>query len=236
MLNVSRIRAITLDLDDTLWPIWPTIARAEQVLDTWLTEQAPATAVRLRDAEWRRVLRAEVEATHPEWAHDLTALRRESIRLALERAGDDPGLAGAAFDVFFAERQRVDLFADTVPALRALGARYPIVALSNGNADLARVGLAEHFTAALSAREFGVAKPHAPIFHAAARLAGVDPGAVLHVGDDPQLDVLGGLGAGMQVAWVNRQGAVWAHAPHRPHLSVAHLGELCERVLQGGDS
>jgi hypothetical protein len=26
-LDVSRIRAITLDLDDTLWPIWPTIAR-----------------------------------------------------------------------------------------------------------------------------------------------------------------------------------------------------------------
>ena len=27
-LDLSRIRAITLDLDDTLWPIWPTIARA----------------------------------------------------------------------------------------------------------------------------------------------------------------------------------------------------------------
>lgn len=234
MLNVARIRAITLDLDDTLWPIWPTIARAEQVLDTWLTERAPATASRLRDAEWRSVLRAEVEAAHPEWAHDLTALRRESIRLALERAGDDPTLAEPAFDVFFAERQRVDLFDDAVPALRALGARYPIVALSNGNADLTRVGLAAHFTAAVSAREFGVAKPHAPIFHAAARLVGVEPEAVLHVGDDPQLDILGGLGAGMQVAWVNRHGAVWAHEPQRPHLSVAHLGELCERVLQGG--
>lgn len=234
MLNVARIRAITLDLDDTLWPIWPTIARAEQVLDTWLTERAPATASRLRDAEWRRVLRAEVEAAHPDWAHDLTALRRESIRLALERAGDDPTLAEPAFDVFFAERQRVDLFDDAVPALRALGARYPIVALSNGNADLTRVGLAAHFTAAVSAREFGVAKPHASIFHAAARLVGVEPAAVLHVGDDPQLDILGGLGAGMQVAWVNRHGAAWAHEPQRPHLSVAHLGELCERVLQGG--
>ena len=31
-LDVSRIRAITLDLDDTLWPIWPAIARAEDVL------------------------------------------------------------------------------------------------------------------------------------------------------------------------------------------------------------
>ena len=31
-LELSRIRAITLDLDDTLWPIWPTIERAERVL------------------------------------------------------------------------------------------------------------------------------------------------------------------------------------------------------------
>ena len=36
MLDLSRIRAITLDLDDTLWPVWPTIHRAEQVLSDWL--------------------------------------------------------------------------------------------------------------------------------------------------------------------------------------------------------
>ena len=43
-LDVSRIRAITLDLDDTLWPIWPTITRAENVLQAWLADHAPATA------------------------------------------------------------------------------------------------------------------------------------------------------------------------------------------------
>ena len=44
MLDLSRIRAITLDLDDTLWPVWPTIHRAEQVLSDWLMQHAPATA------------------------------------------------------------------------------------------------------------------------------------------------------------------------------------------------
>ena len=43
-LDRSRIRAITLDLDDTLWPIWPTIARADQAMRDWLAERAPAAA------------------------------------------------------------------------------------------------------------------------------------------------------------------------------------------------
>ena len=44
MLDPSQIRAITLDLDDTLWPIWPTIHRAEEVLLLWLKERAAKTA------------------------------------------------------------------------------------------------------------------------------------------------------------------------------------------------
>ena len=36
MLNLTKIKAITLDLDDTLWPIWPAIERAEAALSEWL--------------------------------------------------------------------------------------------------------------------------------------------------------------------------------------------------------
>lgn len=230
MLDLSRIRAITLDLDDTLWPIWPTIARAEVALNGWLAQHAPATARLLLDVELRRALRAEVERDLVDQAHDLSLLRRESIRRALQRAGDDPALAAPAFEVFFAERQRVELFADAIPALERLSARFPVVALSNGNADLQRVGLARYFKAGLSAREFGVGKPDPRIFHAAAGLAGVAAGEVLHIGDDPHLDVLGGLSAGMQVAWVNRSGVDWPHPPHVPHLHVADLEALCRQL------
>ncbi|HRO57753.1 MAG TPA: HAD family hydrolase, partial [Burkholderiaceae bacterium] len=48
--------AITLDLDDTLWPSRPVLLHAEQVLATWLAERAPATVTWL-DAERRRTLR-----------------------------------------------------------------------------------------------------------------------------------------------------------------------------------
>jgi HAD superfamily hydrolase (TIGR01549 family) len=226
-LDVTRVRAITLDLDDTLWPIWPTIERAEQVLLAWLAEHAPATAARCAGTDRMRQARAAVAEAYPHLVHDLSALRREAIRHVLRDSGDDPALAEPAFEIFFAERQRVTLFHDALPALRRLGARFPLVALSNGNADLQRVGIATHFRGAVSAREFGVAKPDVRIFHAAAAAAGAEPGEVLHVGDDAALDGMGALRAGMQLAWVNRAGHDWGFEPWRPHATVPDLLVLC---------
>ena len=108
LLDTGRVRAITLDLDDTLWPIWPTIARAERVLLDWLAAHAPATADWCADTDRWKAVRAAMAHSRPELAHDLSALRRESIRTALVQAGDDPSLAEPAFDVFFAARQQVE--------------------------------------------------------------------------------------------------------------------------------
>jgi putative hydrolase of the HAD superfamily len=227
MLDISKIKAISLDLDDTLWPIWPTIERAETALSAWLGAQAPGAAAVFADPDARLALRQHVVRSQPDIGHDLSTLRRESIRLALQRANEDTRLAEPAFEVFFAERMRVDLFDDALPALAFLAARYPVVALSNGNADLGRVGLAEYFVAGLSAQAFGVGKPDARIFHAAASSAGVAADAVLHVGDDAALDVLGGLGAGMQTVWLNRSEHPWAHEL-RPHETVNTLSALCD--------
>jgi FMN hydrolase / 5-amino-6-(5-phospho-D-ribitylamino)uracil phosphatase len=231
-LDPGRVRAITLDLDDTLWPIWPTIARAEAVMQAWLEAQAPATAALCLQPGVLRGTRERIGRDRPDLAHDLSALRRETVRCLLLQAGDDPVLAEPAFEVFFAERQRVELFDDALPALAWLSSRYPVVALSNGNADLQRVGIAEYFHAAIGAREFGVGKPDPRIFHAAADAAGVPAHAVLHIGDDAHLDALGALEAGMQAAWVNRGAHDWPHEPRRPHVTLSDLRKLVELLGQ----
>ena len=225
MLDIARIKAITLDLDDTLWPIWPTIHRAEQALATWLAQRAPGAAAVFADPQARLAVREHVVQTRPEIGHDLSAIRRESIRTALHRAQEDTQLAEPAFEVFFAERMRVELFDDVTAVLAALAARFPIVAVSNGNADVNRVGLGQFFVGSVSSSIFGVAKPDARIFHAAADKAGVPPSQVLHVGDDAAMDVLGALAAGMQTVWVNREGHAWSHA-EQPHHTVTRLTEL----------
>jgi FMN hydrolase / 5-amino-6-(5-phospho-D-ribitylamino)uracil phosphatase len=227
MLDTRKIKAVSIDLDDTLWPIWPTIERAEKALHDWLVQHAPMTAALFSSPGALREIRGEMTAARPDLKHDMSALRRESIRLALYRAGENPLLAGAAFDVFFAERQRVTLFEDALPALEFLARRFPVVALSNGNADLQRIGLGHYFRASVSAREFGVGKPDPRIFHAAAGAVDTRPEEMLHIGDDATLDALGALNAGMQAAWLNRSDALWPHE-QEPQLTLTHLGELTE--------
>ncbi len=226
MLDTTRIKAIGLDLDDTLWPIGPTILRAEQALQQWLAEQAPATATLLKDPNMRLAVREQVLQTRPDIAHNLSSVRRESIRLALQRAQEDPMLAEPAFEVFFAERMRVQLFDDVLPALEILAARFPIIAVSNGNAHVERVGLGAFFADSISASEYGVAKPDPRIFHAAAQKLGVASSEVLHVGDDAALDVLGAMAAGMQTVWVNRGQHRWQHADQQPHHTIQSMAEL----------
>lgn len=225
MLDTTRIKAITLDLDDTLWPIGPTIQRAEQALADWLAARAPGAAAVFADKDARLAMREHVLQTRPDLGHDLSAIRRESIRTALHRAQEDTALADPAFDVFFAERMRVELYADVLPALMALSARFALIAVSNGNAHVARVGLGQFFAHSLSASEFGVAKPDARIFHAAAAKVGLPSAHILHVGDDAALDVLGALGAGMQTVWVNRGQHAWIHT-EEPHHTVEDLTQL----------
>ncbi|MDM0003416.1 HAD-IA family hydrolase [Variovorax sp. J22G73] len=225
-LDVKRISAITLDLDDTLWPIWPTIERAEGVLQAWLLREAPKTASLLLTPGILRELREATAKERSDLAHDLSALRRESIRTALRRAGEDPALADPAFEAFFEERQRVTLYDDALPALKWLSERYPLVAVSNGNADIHKTGVGRWFRTAFNARAFGSGKPHAPIFRAAAASVGLLPKDVLHVGDDAELDVVGALNAGMQTAWLVRDERPWTHDA-RPQLIVPNLHALC---------
>lgn len=220
-LDVSRIRAISLDLDDTLWPIWPAIERAELAVYHWLVANAPATAQWCGGQKGLRQARDQLLASQPDWHLNLNGLRRESIRWALAQAGDDTALAEPAFEVFFDVRNQVDWFAGARPALAALAARYPVVAVTNGNADVHRMGVGHHFVASLNAPQVGVQKPDAKIFHGAAQAAGVQPHEVLHIGDDALADAWGALQAGMQAVWINPKGLPWPHTPQAIEQAVA---------------
>ena len=86
MLDISKVRAITLDLDDTLWPIWPTIERAEAALAAWLTQRAPVAAGVFANPKTRVAMREEIVKSRPDLSHDMSALRRESWRcIAVEK-------------------------------------------------------------------------------------------------------------------------------------------------------
>jgi len=223
--TLQQVTAITLDLDDTLWPVRPTLVAAEKVLAEWLRANAPATAQNTPPPAML-ALRAEVAAEHPHWAHDLSAIRLETIRRALRKHGDDPALAELAFDVFFEARHAVTLYDDVLPGLERLAARCPLIAVSNGNAELHRIGLERFFAGSVSARLHGVAKPHPSIFQAACAAAGAAPHRVLHLGDDLDTDVAGALAAGLQAGWICRPDG--AHARAEPRAGAHRFADLLD--------
>ncbi len=222
-----QVRAITLDLDDTLWPFAPIGARVERVLHDWLLQHCPRTAEQF-PIEAMRALREAVYVERPDLSHDFSQLRMLSLIRAMELSGDDPAHADAAFETFYAERNRVEFYPDSLAALERLAARVPLAAISNGNADLARIGVHHHFAFQLGAREHGTPKPAASIFHAACTQLAIAPGEVLHVGDDIEMDVVGAHRAGLRSCWINREGHTWPHELIRPDLEFTTLAALAD--------
>jgi putative hydrolase of the HAD superfamily len=219
------LKAICFDLDNTLWDVDSVIARAERVLLAWLAERYPLAMARY-DLASMRALRARMAQEFPDRRHDLTFLRTQAIQWQLEEAGYEDAAAGAeaAFEVFFAVRNEVTPYPDVLPALERLRVRYRLMSLSNGNADLARIGLDGFFESSIGAREAGVAKPDRRIFDLLLERAGLEPHEIVYVGDEPLADVVGARSAGWHAIWVNRKGQAWPEGPEPPGHVVRELG------------
>ncbi len=227
------LQVLCFDLDDTFWDVRRVLERAEHRVAAFLAQRYPRLAQRYTRADLLAA-RQRLAAAEPALAHDMTWLRTETMR-RLAVAEGYPDAAGAeAFEVFIVARNEVELFPDVRPALERLADRFRLATLSNGNADLHRIGLAPLFAAMLNAASVGVAKPHPEAFAAVARELGCEPGRMLYVGDDPHADVLGARAAGLRTAWVNRRGVAWPDIGQAADLEVAGLHDLEAALSPGG--
>jgi FMN hydrolase / 5-amino-6-(5-phospho-D-ribitylamino)uracil phosphatase len=224
---LDNVRAVAFDLDNTLWDIAPVIERAEARLHAWLHEHCPRIPERVSLADMRAA-REALAREEPHNAHDFTYLRVTALARHARECGYEEEVAHRAFEVFFAARNELDLFADVRPALERLRSRYRLATFSNGNADLARVGLAEFFAVSLNARQVGVGKPHPRCFERIAEELRVAPGEIVYVGDDPVLDVEASRAAGLRSAWVNRFDQQWPDTLAPADFVVTNCTQLAE--------
>ena len=161
-------------------------------------------------------------------------MRKLSLHEHAEEAGYSVDLVERAFEEFYAQRNTVELYSDVLPELQRLGASYRLLALTNGNADLRRIGIAHHFELVITARSAGWAKPDPRIFASLLAGAGLAAGEVLYIGDEPLADVEGPRTAGIDAVWINRNGAAWPAELAPPLRTVTNLHELADWLTKRG--
>lgn len=226
---MRQIRVLTMDLDDTLWAISGVIERAERLLHDWLNHRYPRVTDRFGVRDLRE-MRNKVASENPHLNHDLTTCRLLSLEQVMTRCGYPTSAAKGALEVFARARNQVHLFDDVLPALGRFTTAFSVGAITNGNADIAQIGLGRFFSFVISAREAGAAKPDASPFIAAMRKLGASADQVLHVGDDPINDIAGAKAVGIKTAWVNRQGSKWVSG-EPPDIEIPDLLTLADYLL-----
>jgi FMN hydrolase / 5-amino-6-(5-phospho-D-ribitylamino)uracil phosphatase len=216
---------LSFDLDDTLWAVEPVMHAAEAAMLAWLREHHPQV-MHGQDRESLRAMRVRIAQQFPDRSHDMTFLRHRALAEMFAAAGRPTAHADEAFEVFYAARNRVQLYDEVEDSLKRLSERYRLFALSNGNADLKRCGIAHWFEGHITAISAGAAKPDIRIFTRLLDAAGVQAGQVLHIGDDPHLDVMGAAQAGMQAVWLNRDAKSWPAQLPPPPRTILSLEEI----------
>ena len=223
------IKLLTFDLDNTLWDADRIVLRAELAMRQWIREQHPGFAEHFDFRDFP-ALREAVLRERGDIAHDLAQLRLEALRRAFRQQGyasdSAETAAQGAYAVFFHERNVVELFPGARDALTRLRQDYSLYALSNGTADIQRVGLSDIFSRHFSAISVGAAKPDPRMYRAALAAAGVEPAQVIHIGDHPEQDVQAAAAVGMRTIWVNFAGQDWSAEAAPPDAQLRDFSEL----------
>ena len=225
-LDLEQVLCITFDLDDTLWECAPVIHRAEEQFYRWLESHYPHITQRFSYAKLLENRMTYMRA-HSNELHNLTRLRKNWLRQLAQLCGHDEALVELGFNIFWQARNQVELFDDVETTLERLGADYIIGAITNGNADVSKIGINHLFDFVVTSEEVDVSKPDSKIFAAAASKAGVKIESILHVGDDPFKDVMGAMNAGAMAAWVKLDSDSWSEKSP-PHIIVSHVRELLD--------
>ena len=223
----SRIKLLTFDLDDTLWPCKPTIMAAEQKLYEWMQQSVPQITQH-HDSEAIFHKRRDFMQQRPDLVHDMSKLRVESLKALSDEIGLSYDWIDEAFDVFFQARQQVELYADVDPVLDVLSTDYTLVAVSDGNADISLTGIDRWFDFSVSAAEVGHQKPHPLVFETAMSRAGAGREETVHIGDDEHRDIFGACEAGIRTVWLNRSNRGWSHTECKADYHIRSLSELPE--------
>lgn len=232
---MNDLKLITFDLDDTLWDVAPVIIKAQANTHQWLTDHVEGVTPYLQPESLKTAWQ-QVRAENPELTHDLGIMRRLVYESVICQAGvpkpQAEKQAAEAFTVFLDGRHEVEYFPGALDALGVLSQRFTLAALTDGNADVKRLGLDCYFSFAYTAASAGAAKPDPTMFRLALKKANVQPTEALHVGDSLALDIAAAAAVGMHTMHICLAGE-----PHTasldvtPTLVASNMQHMKEKIL-----
>lgn len=227
--RLPTIKAISFDLDDTLYDNWPVLQKAEQAQLAFLHQHVPQS-IETTEADWMAV-RRRLAINNPWLCHDIGQWRQQGIYHGLLKLGlansKAKSISREAFDVFYLWRNKIELSTEVHKTLEQLANRYPLIALTNGNASIEAIGLAGLFKFAIAAGDNGLKqKPHPDMFDVALQRLNIQKHQLLHIGDSMKSDVQGALNAGCSAIWFNPNGKTLTSRTPLPHLEISHLNKL----------
>ncbi|WP_342806557.1 HAD-IA family hydrolase [Alteromonas sp. M12] len=229
--NFSPIKAISFDLDDTLYDNYPFIMEAERKLLSYLSASYPKTS-EFSYQDWQQ-FKLEHLQSQPQLASDMGALRKHTLQTGLQKAGyQDHHLSSAVddcFDFFYHHRSNFQVNQEICALLSKLANKLPLVAITNGNVNLQQIGISEYFSHCFKANLERPMKPHDAMFTLASSTLKVAPKEILHVGDNLEKDVMGAINAGMQSGWYaynRKMHLTQEKTTVLPHVQLDDLEEL----------
>ena len=223
------IRVIAFDLDDTLWDVGPVITRAESILANWLESKVPGYSY---EPSKLKKIRENLLSEDPKLRHRLTAFRRRLIETSLLSHLDRKSAAShaeGAMKIFLTARNEVEFFEGALDTLRNIAQSFQLVAITNGNADIYRLGLDDFFSFAFSAEQDGIPKPAPNLFQAALTQTGCEPAQMVYVGDDPIKDVDAANAVGLHTIWM-RSNSSSIEGKSNPDETINDIRDLPDAI------
>lgn len=228
--SINCIKAITFDLDDTLYDNSTIVDKAEEEVIKNLQQYEPLQYLTLDLYYQEKKL---VLAVNPEIYHDVIDWRVETIKSLLNKTNiplnEYSKIIDEAIDCFNFWRHKMVVPKSTHILLTKLANKYPLGVITNGNVDINRISLGDYFKFSLRGGPDGRSKPFPEIFALAAQKLAIPNNYILHVGDNLETDVNGAINNGFLACWINIFGKDIYHlsdARCLPHIEITQLPEL----------
>jgi len=241
--RLTDIKAISFDLDDTLYSNKPVMQGIEKKMIAYFSRLPILNKImsdqhKVLSTQFWSHFRQQAILEQPNLTHDVVKIRLVTYQLGFLSLGLANDLAKkeaqSALEYFIELRSDFAVPEESKKLLANLSEKYTLIAISNGNVDTKALGISQYFQHIYHAGwqangELLKQKPASDMFVLACQTLAIEPSQLLHIGDCGYSDIQGALRAGCQSVWLSCYD-VGQPITVLPHIELNKLIQL-EKLL-----